>query len=128
MARKNWTRDELMAAFNLYCKLPFSVTNARRKEVIELASLIGRTPSAIAWKLVNFASLDPTLQAQNIKGASNGSKLDKVIFDEFYQDWEKMIYESEMILQNLKNNQSNLDNTVNQAEVNELNDLIFSEK
>lgn len=128
MARKNWTRDELMVAFNLYCKLPFSVTNARRKEVIELANLIGRTPSAVAWKLVNFASLDPTLQAQNIKGASNGSKLDKIIFDEFYQDWEQMIYESEIILQNLKNNQENLDNTFNQEENIELDNFTFSEK
>lgn len=128
MTRRNWTREELIVAFGLYCQLPFSVINAKRKEVIELANLIGRTPSAVAWKLVNFASLDPALKARNIKGASNCSKTDKIIFNEFYQDWEKMIYESEMILQNLKNSQLNLDNTLNQTEVNELDDLIFSEK
>lgn len=128
MARKNWTRDEIMVAFNLYCKLPFSVINAKRKEVIELANLIGRTPSAIAWKLVNFASLDPKLQAKNIKGASNGSKLDKIVFDEFYQNWEKMIYESEIILQHFKNNQPSLANKLNQVESNESDNLIFYEK
>lgn len=132
MAKNNWTRKELIVAFNLYCKLPFSVTNARRKEVIELANLIGRTPSAVSWKLVNFASLDPNLQAQGIKGASNGSKADKAIFDEFYQNWEKMIYESEIILQNLKTNQLDKDFEVSDKTekdiINEIDEFTFYEK
>lgn len=128
MARKNWTREELIIAFNLYCKIPFSKINYRHKLVQELATLIDRTPSAVAWKLVNFASLDPTLQARNIRGASHSSKLDKIIFDEFYQNWEKMIYESEIILQNLRNNAFDSDNTLNQAEVNELDNFVYSEK
>lgn len=102
MSRRNWTRDELLVAFNLYCKLPFSITNANRKEVKELAELIGRTPAAVCWKLVNFASFNPSLQAQGIKGASNSSKADKAIFEEFSQNWDKMIYESELLLQKFK--------------------------
>ena len=94
--RKNWTREELIVAFNLYCKIPFSKINYNHKLIIELADAIGRTPSAVAWKLVNFASLDPTLKAKNIKGASNSGKLDKVIFDEFYSDWNNLAYESEL--------------------------------
>lgn len=101
MARNNWTRQELIVAFNLYCKIPFSKINYRHKLVQQLANAIGRTPSAVAWKLVNFASLDPTLQAKNIKGASNGSKMDKVIFEEFYHDWETLAYESEIALAKL---------------------------
>ncbi|ELA08814.1 restriction endonuclease [Moraxella macacae 0408225] len=132
MARKNWTREELIVVFNLYCQLPFSVTNAKRKEVVDLASLIGRTPSAVSWKLVNFASLDPSLQAQGIKGASNGSKADKVIFDEFSQNWEKMIYESELILSNLKNNQLqrivDIDNDIKKIDFIDMDNFLYQEK
>jgi hypothetical protein len=38
--------------------------------VIELAKAVGRTPSAVSWKLANFARLDPALQKRNIVGAA----------------------------------------------------------
>lgn len=131
MSRRNWTRDELMIAFNLYCQLPFSVTNANRKEVKELAGLLDRTPSAVCWKLVNFASLDPSLQAKGIKGASNTSKADRAIFDEFYQNWDQMIYESEMLLSKLKKEKSIENHTIEIEKTDDTNDidkLIYSEK
>ena len=98
--KKNWTRDELIVAFNLYCKIPFSKINYKHKSIVELASAIGRTPSAVAWKLVNFASLDPSLKERNIRGATNAGKLDKVIFEEFYHDWNTLAYESELLRAN----------------------------
>ncbi|MGS0748442.1 HNH endonuclease [Halpernia sp. GG3] len=101
--RRNWTREELIVAFNLYCKIPFSKINYKHQLIIELANAIGRTPSAIAWKLANFASLDPTLKERNIKGASNTGKLDKIIFEEFYQDWNNLAYESELKISKLLN-------------------------
>jgi putative restriction endonuclease len=51
----------------------------------------------VAYKLVNFASLDPSLQARGIKGASNVSKLDKKIWSEFYYNWDNLPYESEVL-------------------------------
>ncbi|MBM3422938.1 MAG: HNH endonuclease [Chlorobi bacterium] len=95
--QKLWTRDELILAINLYCKLPFGRLHAKNPEVVMLASLIGRTPGSIAYKLVNFASLDPSLHARGIKGASNASKLDREIWNEFYQDWEQLSFESEKL-------------------------------
>lgn len=95
MERRNWTRDELIIAFNLYCKIPFSKINYRLPQVQEVAALIGRTPSAVAWKLVNFASIDPRLKARNIKGASNKGKLDEEVFNEFYGNWNELVLESE---------------------------------
>lgn len=112
MERKNWTREELIVAFNLYCKIPFSRINYNHKLIIELANAIGRTPSAVAWKLVNFASLDPTLKERNIKGASNGSKLDKIIFDEFYSDWSNLAYESEVAVSKLLNQKMEIDEEI----------------
>lgn len=96
--QKLWTRDELILAINLYCKLPFGRLHRLNPEVINLANLIGRTPSSIAYKLVNFASLDPSLKARGIKGASNASNLDKEIWKEFFNNWDDLPFESEKLL------------------------------
>jgi len=101
--RRNWTRDELIVAFNLYCKIEFSKIHYSHHLIKKLAKAINRTPSAVAWKLVNFASLDPSLAQRGIKGARNIGKLDKIIFDEFINNWDKFIYESEMLLKNYFN-------------------------
>ena len=93
-----WTRDELILAINLYCKLPFGRLHRLNPEVIKLANLIDRTPSSVALKLVNFASLDPSLKARGIKGASNASKLDNEIWNEFFNHWDILPYESEKLL------------------------------
>lgn len=109
--RRKWTRDELILTFNLYCKIEFSKINYRHPLIISLAEMIGRTPSAVSWKLVNFASLDSELTERGIKGAINSSKLDKEIFNEFINNWNKLVEESETLLltyRNIKNN--NLDN------------------
>ena len=101
--QKLWTRDELILAINLYCKLPFGRLHRLNPDVINLANLIGRTPSSVAYKLVNFASLDPSLKARGIKGASNASNLDRIIWDEFYNNWDILPYESEKLLANYEN-------------------------
>ena len=94
MPRNNWTRDELILAINLYCRIPFGTIHQRNPKVIELAALINRTPGAIGWKLVNFAHIDSSLDRV---GASNVSKLDRDVWTEFFNDWEKLAYESERV-------------------------------
>ena len=93
--QRPWTRDELILAINLYCKLPFGKLDQRTPEVRQLAKLIDRTPGSVSFKLNNFASLDPSLQARGIKGAQNASKLDKIVCDEFYNNWSDLPFESE---------------------------------
>ncbi len=97
MEKRKWVREELILAINLYCKLPFGQLHKGNSEIINLSQLIKRTPSAVAWKLVNFASLDPSLQKRGIKGAKHRSKMDEEIWNEFYKDWENLSYESEVI-------------------------------
>lgn len=96
--QKLWTREELILAVNLYCKLPFGRLHSRNPEVKNLANLIGRTANSVAYKLVNFASLDPSLKTRGIKGASNVSNLDKEIWNEFFNHWDVLPYESEKLL------------------------------
>jgi putative restriction endonuclease len=100
--RKNWTKQELTIAFNLYCKLPFGQYHKSNPKVIELAKILGRTPSAIALKLCNFARLDPLHQKRGIKGMQHGSKLEEQIWNEFNQNWEELAYQSEIALAELK--------------------------
>lgn len=98
MPSNKWTREELILAFNLYCKIPFGTIHIHNPEIISLAKILGRTPSAVSWKLANFARLDPSLQDRNIAGASHGSKLDAEVWDEFSHDWERLSFESERLL------------------------------
>ncbi len=102
MTRENWTRDELIVAFNLYCKIPFGKITSKNPEIINLARIIGRTPSAVALKLVNFARLDPELQKRKISGMSHGSKSEEDIWNEFNGNWEELAFESELLLAKFK--------------------------
>ncbi len=40
MARENWNREELIVAFNLYCKIPFGRITSKNPEIINLANII----------------------------------------------------------------------------------------
>lgn len=110
--RRNWTREETILAFDLYCRTPFSKIGSTNKDIISLASLIGRTPGAVGLKMANLASHDEDLKARNIKGMSNGSKLDKEIFDEFSNNWEELSFQAQLIRLRYCGNTSNLDNIV----------------
>ena len=99
--RKPWTRDDLIIAMNLYCKLPFGKLHQKTPIIVEIAEKIGRTSGSLAMKLVNFASLDPVQQARGIKGLSGASKADRLIWEEFNANWEKLGIESEQRFQEL---------------------------
>src|SRR3990170_5615060 len=98
MKSNQWTREELIIAFNLYCKIPFGRIHIRNPEIIELAKAFGRTPSSVSWKLANFARLDPALQKRSISGASHGGKGEIEVWEEFNSDWERLSFESEKLL------------------------------
>ncbi|MBI2925427.1 MAG: HNH endonuclease [Verrucomicrobia bacterium] len=92
---RSWARDELIVAMNLYCKLPFGQLHHRNPVIIALAEKLGRTPSSVAMKLCNFASLDPVQQARGISGLSGASAGDRQVWEEFHKDWERLAFESE---------------------------------
>ncbi len=98
-----WTREELIIAFNLYCKIPFGRIDQSNPAIIALADVLGRTPASVSWKLANFARLDPSLQARGVKGASHGSKGEVAVWEEFINNWEELAFESERLLAELTN-------------------------
>jgi putative restriction endonuclease len=101
--RKLWTKDELVLAFNLYLKLPFGKLHSSNPEIIRLARLLNRTPGSVAMRLNNFASIDPYHQQRGVKGLDGGKKKVMPIWEEFIEDRERLLFESEKILARLEN-------------------------
>ncbi|MGH9560100.1 MAG: HNH endonuclease [Terracidiphilus sp.] len=91
--RKGWSREQLVIVLKLYCEMPFGKMHSRNPEIIRYANLIHRTPSALAMKLTNFASLDPEITSTGRKGLSGASRADKEIWDEMTSDWPRMAEE-----------------------------------
>jgi hypothetical protein len=97
-----WSHDELVIACGLYFTLPFGQMHSRNPKIIEIAELLGRTPSSLAMKLVNFASLDPAHQARGVRGLRGHSRGDVEVWNEFENDWDRMALASETLLQKLE--------------------------
>lgn len=96
--RRDWTREETVVAFHLYCRIPFKESRSAHPEVQRVAKLIGRTPSSVNMKVGNFGSCDPKLREQGITGLGHASHLVREVWDEFHNDWESLIDESERII------------------------------
>lgn len=100
----NWTREELILAFNLYLKIPFGQMHKGNAEVKKLSAILGRrTPDSVAIRLTNFANVDPYHQERGVKGMDGGHKQVKPIWDEFVNNQEDLVFESERILADYQN-------------------------
>src|SRR2546422_10602113 len=83
-----WSSTDLLLAFRLYCRTPFGRLHRLNPEIIELAALLGRTPSAVAMKACNFASLDPAQKARKVKALANVSQADRKLWESFHANPE----------------------------------------
>lgn len=99
----NWTREETIVAFNVYCKIPFKDSSKTHPTIIKYANIIGRSPSALNMKIGNFGRLDPELKKQGITGLVNGSKLEEEVWNEFNGNWGKLAFESEELIAKFQN-------------------------
>lgn len=104
---KLWTRDELLLTLNLYYKIPFGQFDQHNPQIINLAQLIDRTPSAIAMQLSNLASLDPYHKNRGVNGLRPPGKLAQELWAEAQSNWERVILESEILLEALLQPQTN---------------------
>ena len=88
----------MLAAFALYCRLPFGGLHRGNPEIIRHAEAIGRTPSALAMKLSNIASLDPAITSTGRVGLTSASAADRAMWEEMNNDWERFAIESQAAL------------------------------
>jgi putative restriction endonuclease len=93
--RIHWSPEELLVAFRLYCRTPFGRLHQHNPEIIELSGRLGRTPSALAMKACNFASLDPVQRARDIKALGNVSQADRGLWERFKLNPEEVASEAE---------------------------------
>lgn len=91
MSVKSWTREQSLVAFSLYWRLPFGRFHSKNPEIIKYAALIRRTPSALAMKLSNIASVDPAFLETGRSGLKAASNLDRALWQEMQQDWPAFV-------------------------------------
>jgi len=96
--KNNWTREEHIIAFSLYCQIPFGTIHIRNPKIKELARLLGRSVGSVSRKLANFSRLDPFLQQRGIKGLPHGAKGEEEVWNEFVEQPEALAFESQRLL------------------------------
>jgi len=98
MSKANrWTPEQLLLAFRLYCRTPFGKLHQKNPQIIELARQIGRTPSAVAMKACNFASLDPQHQMRGVSALGNVSRADRELWEQFTANPERVAAHAEAL-------------------------------
>ncbi|KAB5743982.1 HNH endonuclease [Bifidobacterium adolescentis] len=93
-----------MMAFALYRILPSGKWDKRNPTVQRLADHIRRSPSAVALKLGNLASLD---ENRTTKGLTNCSRLDREIWEEYAERGDALVFESSQLLASALNGPDN---------------------
>jgi len=63
---------------------------------------MGRTPSALAMKLSNIASLDPIIKSSGRSGLSGASVADKEMWNEMQDNWEEFAIEAYQAMAGVK--------------------------
>jgi len=91
--RVDWTEEQTKRALYLYFQLPFGQIDKGNREIITLAAALGRTPSSVAMKLANFASLDSQITRTGRKGLSGASAQDRAVWEMIDGDWAKLVQE-----------------------------------
>ncbi len=94
-SRRSWTRPERLLVLWLYMRVPFGRLHSRNPEIIELSEVIDRTPSAVAMKATNFASLDEAIRKTGRTGLSGASQSDRELWAEFVANPEAIAAEAE---------------------------------
>ena len=99
----SWSRDELISAFNLYCKIPLDEISSKNKKIIKFADLLSKPTKEVAKRFKNFSKLDATVNL--IEGLD---KEDKNTWDSFNENWSMLAYESENRIIDFENKLRNI--------------------
>lgn len=104
-----WTREHELIALNLYGKLLFGQFHHNNPMIMEVSSKMRRTPSSLAMKLSNLASLDPVQRARGIRGLTGASRQDREMWAEFQSNRNELGAESEQLLHDLFTSDNDLE-------------------
>ena len=104
MRNPAWTQDELILALRLYLTAPSSPPAKDSKEVRELSHLLRqlhvllgtqaadtlRNENGVYMKMMNFRAIDPDFTSIGRKGMKAGGKLEKIIWEKYASDPNKL--------------------------------------
>lgn len=93
-----WTYEEVLLALYAYVHVPFNEASNKHPWIVKIAKVIGRSPAAVKMKIGNFGSLDPKLKSSNISGLTNISKLDELVWNEYFNRWDDLKRDAEKLI------------------------------
>lgn len=79
-----WSREDIIIAYALYRITPLNDIRQTNKLIQQVADGFSHSIGSLVMRLRNFAAIDPN---STIKGATHVAKADRLIFDEFKNDW-----------------------------------------
>lgn len=90
--RNFWSDDEMLLVLDLYFRTPYNKRTRSNPEIIELAKLIGRTPSSIVLRMANYLCFDVEEQKLGHKGMNDGARQCKPFWEKYVTNRE-LLYE-----------------------------------
>lgn len=100
----NWTKEQTIVAMWLYNQTAFGKISHTNKDIIRISRIIGRTPSALSMKMCNLASFDPELTSRGVKGLTGASIMDKMVWDEYYNQRDRLAFDGVKLIANFSKN------------------------
>ena len=100
-----WNRDELILALDFYLRWKGNPPPKTSADIVELSRMVGKIQNALGtkgeatlrnvngvyMKLMNFRRFDPTYKSRGRSGLSRGNRLDEVVWNDFYDDPERLV-------------------------------------
>lgn len=88
-----WSKDELLVAYNFYCKISLQDINIKNSQIIIFSELVNKTPQEIVKRFRNFSRLDAAVQI--LENIDNQDIETQSIFN---SNWETAVFRSEKLL------------------------------
>lgn len=98
-----WTEEQITVVLYEYCRKPFGQFSASKDFVQQLGKLIGRSADAVVRKVGNLASFDPKMKQRGVVGLAHTSKLDGIVWEKYYGNWEQLTFDAEILLAKFRN-------------------------
>lgn len=92
--RVPWSREDIIIAYALYCITPLNQMRISNKIIQQVAENFPHSVSSLIMRMKNFAAIDPN---SKVKGAPHAAKADRIIFEEFKNDWGTLSVQAETL-------------------------------
>ena len=95
--RNGWSDDEMILSLDLYFRTPYNKRTKKNPEIIELAELIGRTPSAVVLRMANYLCFDVEERKLGHKGMEGGQRQCKPYWEKYVDNRDLLHKQAEEI-------------------------------